>query len=258
MANRPDPQRGAKRETSAHKRRLASPLAWLRKVLFSPLRLVRQGTQLRLKLKADLDPSTEREKPPKHALAAAWRALRRFFFSPLALERRLGKVHVTLKPETMPAAVAQESEPKHAEAQLLSAVQGELKALLSQRPDTRSILRHLAVLETQLHREGLDALESLPLEVLGKALEQLESLSKDFGSPGLGTLRSRLQLALLKREEAGQRLERGNDFLSDFGVGRKVLVNEVTPSNFDPWRSTLPAPEQDQSAAPPPPPDPRR
>lgn len=257
MTHRPDPHRGPKRTDSMPGRRSGSVLAWLWKLWFSPLRLVRRGNKLHLSLETGHDPAAEREPPPKHALAAAWRGLRRLFFSPLGLDRRHGKLHVALKPEVPPAVVAQEPEPAQAQAQLLSAMQAELKALLSQRPDTRRILRHLALLEAQLQRDGLGAFEDLPLDVLGRALEQLESLSEDFGSPGLGALRSRLQLALFKREESGPQTDRVNDFLSDFGVGQKVLVNEVTPSYFDPWRSTLPASDAAQGSAPKPEPEPK-
>jgi len=184
-------------------------------------------------------------------VVGAWRAVRRLFFSPLILNRKQGKLHVALQPDPSEA-VAAAAQSQGAEAEGLASMRSELKALLNQRPDTRRILRHLAVLETQLQREGLGALETLPLEVLGRAQEQLESLREDFGTPGLGALHSRLQLALIQREEAVSQADRSNDFLSDFGVGQKVIVNEVTPSNFDPWRSTVPAPDAAPGGAPPP------
>lgn len=208
MDRRPDRQTGTQRDAAARARRSPSLRAWL-----------------------------------WASLVDALRALRRLFFSPLTLNRRQGKLQVALEPEAAPAAAATELAPDSIETQEVSAMRTELKALLSQRPDTRSALRHLAVLETQLKRDGLVAFDILPLDVLGRAQEQLESLTEDFGSPGLGALHSRLQLALLKRDEAGPPTDRGDPFLSDFGVGQKVLVDEVTPSNFDSWRSTLPAPD---------------
>ncbi|MBB5205036.1 hypothetical protein HNQ51_002355 [Inhella inkyongensis] len=173
-------------------------------------------------------------------VARALRSVVRLFFSPLTLDRRQGKLRVALQVDPQEVLEPQAPQPLSAEAELLVRMRGELKTLLSQRPDTRRVLRHLAVLETQLQREGLDAIERLPPEVLGRATEQLESLREHFDTPGLVALHSRLRLALIQREEAVPPESRSNDFLSDFGVGQRVIVNEDTPSNFDAWRNTLP------------------
>jgi len=88
---------------------------------------------------------------------------------------------------------------RQARAQL-ELVQQQLKVLLDEFPGSRVTLRQLVFVETALQKKGLKALHKLPLPVLQKALEQLESLVTNWSPAGLANLRSRMAVAIIDRE----------------------------------------------------------
>ncbi|MEO5733709.1 MAG: hypothetical protein ABIN96_17035, partial [Rubrivivax sp.] len=66
--------------------------------------------------------------------------------------------------------------------------------------DTRPTLRHLVFVEHALAKKGLRALHKLPLDVLQRALEQLEGMVTNWSPTGLASLRSRMAVAIIDRE----------------------------------------------------------
>jgi hypothetical protein len=80
---------------------------------------------------------------------------------------------------------------------------GELAQCLDADPDIRPELRHLAYLETALLQQGLLALDTVPLDVLHKALDQFEGLVSNWAPRGLATLRSKMAVALNERSASG-------------------------------------------------------
>ena len=80
-------------------------------------------------------------------------------------------------------------------------MQQQLAELLDDLPETRETLRHLVFVEQALARKGLRALNRLPVDVLKRALEQLEGLVVNWSPVGLATLRSRIAVALIERED---------------------------------------------------------
>ena len=76
----------------------------------------------------------------------------------------------------------------------------QLRALLAEMPQARQTLRHLVFVEQALARKGLRALHKLPLEVLQRALEQLEGLVTNWSPVGLASLRSKMAVAIIDRE----------------------------------------------------------
>ncbi|HJV63541.1 MAG TPA: hypothetical protein VJ743_21505 [Albitalea sp.] len=77
----------------------------------------------------------------------------------------------------------------------------ELRQLLAQHSAARQLMRHLAYLERTLKLAGPDGLGGLPLDVLQKALAQLEGLVSDWSSPGLAQLRLQLTMVIADKEE---------------------------------------------------------
>ena len=130
-----------------------------------------------------------------------------FFKHDLALRRDAAGLQIVLeaRPATPkePGKKAKNGKPapvqREQEARALMLEQ--LSALLAEVPSTRSALRHLAFVEQALHRKGLRALDKLPLEMLKPALEQLESLVTNWSPVGLASLRSKMAVAIIDREQ---------------------------------------------------------
>ena len=79
-------------------------------------------------------------------------------------------------------------------------MQAQLAELLSELPETRHTMRQLAFVEQALNKKGLRALHKLPLDVLQRALEQLEGLVTNWAPVGLASLRSKMAVCILDRE----------------------------------------------------------
>lgn len=88
------------------------------------------------------------------------------------------------------------------EKQELALVVDQLSALLAEYPEARSTLRHLVFVEGAVRKKGLKILHKLPLDVLQRALEQLEGLVTNWSPEGLANLRSKMAVAILDREHA--------------------------------------------------------
>jgi hypothetical protein len=115
-----------------------------------------------------------------------------------------GRVRVMLEDRT--TAPVRERLPTRAELaarkaqQEFQLMQQQLAELLDDLPETRSTLRHLVFVDKALARKGLRALQTLPVEVLQRALEQLEGLVVNWSPVGLAALRSRIAVAIIDRE----------------------------------------------------------
>jgi hypothetical protein len=115
-----------------------------------------------------------------------------------------GAVRVVLQERPGPAALDQ--PPTRAELaarkaqQEFNLMQQQLAELLNDLPETRTTLRHLDFVEKALARKGLRALQKLPVDVLQRALDQLEGLVVNWSPVGLAALRSRIAVAIIDRE----------------------------------------------------------
>jgi hypothetical protein len=147
------------------------------------------------------------------------RALRRFtlalrrvfaavFTQHLSLHRADDGVRVVLRDKPMLPAKAQ--PPSRAElaarkeSQDFALLRMQLADLLNDLPETRSALRHLVFVEQALARKGLRALDKLPLDVVRRALDQLEGLVVNWSPAGLAMLRSRMAVAIIRRDQLGE------------------------------------------------------
>ncbi len=130
----------------------------------------------------------------------------------------------------------------------LDDMQRELRALLAQHEKTRLLMRHLAYLERALRLSGTDALETLPYEVIHKALAQLEGLVSDWSSPGLAELRLRLSMLCADKEPdlapKPPPPPTPKAIVADLLASQRVQVSEATEAEFESaqkrWRGTTP------------------
>jgi hypothetical protein len=134
--------------------------------------------------------------PLKHAVLA-------FFKHDLSLRREDGVVRLVLEdrlalPAGKPPSRAEQTALK--DKQELAQARAELAQILDEDPATRSTLRHLAFVEHALEKKGWRCLHKVPLEVLHKALEQLEGLVTNWSPTGLACLRSKMAVAVIDRE----------------------------------------------------------
>lgn len=131
------------------------------------------------------------------------RALRAFFQDDVVLRREAGRVQVALAerrpPERERAPTRAEKQSRKEQAELALAREA-LAALLDEDATLRSSMRHLAFVEHALEKKGWRGLYKVPLEMLQRALEQLESLVTNWSSEGLACLRSKMAVAVLDRE----------------------------------------------------------
>lgn len=137
--------------------------------------------------------------PIRHAAAA-------FFKHDLALRRDPAGLQIVLEPKPPAAEPRKAKKPSRADAAALKEKQElvlilqQLQELLDEVPDTRAALRHLVFVEQALQKKGLRALHKLPLDVLKRALEQLEGLVTNWSPVGLANLRSKVAVAIIDRE----------------------------------------------------------
>jgi hypothetical protein len=78
----------------------------------------------------------------------------------------------------------------------------ELTRALDEHEDGRMVFRHLARFERKFAKGGLRTLEAVPVEQLRRALADFESLVRNWSSPSLADLRSRMAVTLADRTSA--------------------------------------------------------
>jgi hypothetical protein len=125
-----------------------------------------------------------------------------FFKHDLAVRREGAQVRLVLeeRPAEGRAKESRVEQSQRKEKEELAQMRAELAALLNELPETRLTLRHLVFVEQALAKKGLRALHKVPLDVLQRALEQLEGLVTNWSPVGLANLRSKMAVAVLDRE----------------------------------------------------------
>lgn len=127
-----------------------------------------------------------------------------FFARDLSLRRGEAGVEIVLaerdhrgKPVVKASRAELQQRKERSELELM---QQQLAAVLDELPETRHTLRHLVFVEHALSRKGWRALHKLPLDVLQRALDQLEGLVQNWSPEGLANLRSKMAVAIIDRE----------------------------------------------------------
>ena len=133
--------------------------------------------------------------PLRHAAAA-------FFKHEVAVRREGDSVRLVLeeRPRERQRQPSRTEIAARKEKEELTQMRVELAALLNELPETRQTMRHLVFVEQALAKKGLRALHKVPLDVLQRALEQLEGLVVNWSPAGLANLRSKMAVAVLDRE----------------------------------------------------------
>jgi hypothetical protein len=161
-----------------------------------------------------------------------------FFKHDVALRRAEGGMHIVLEQRPRKG---QPKEPSRAELaarkdkQDLELMRTQLAALLDEVPETRQALRHLVFVEQAVAKKGLRSLHKLPLDVLQRGLEQLESLVTNWSPVGLASLRSKMAVAILDREHM--------DPEAEADAYRTAAVLDATPAP----PPVLQAPQEERS-----------
>jgi hypothetical protein len=156
-----------------------------------------------------------------------------FFRYEVALRREGSAVHVGLEERPRPEAARRRRVDVAAqhEQEALALIRAELSALLNEQPATRETMRHLVFVEQALARKGLRALHKIPVDLLQRALEQLEGLVTNWSPVGLANLRSKMAVAIIDRRHdnpgavagmpAGGREDGGLEFLPELPVAAR-------------------------------------
>lgn len=112
----------------------------------------------------------------------------------------------------------------------LALMRTELRMLMKRHSQARSLARHLAYFERAMQQFGARAFDEVPVDVLRKALIQIEFLVTNWSALGLAEVRSRLAIALSDREAEIA----GEESVQDLRnlKGHAVSVQDATVSQF--------------------------
>jgi hypothetical protein len=147
------------------------------------------------------------------------RWVHRFFSRPLKLKRIGLQLHVVFDASRMEAPTS--SKPSgRGESLRLGHV--ALQALLVEHRDARHVLPHLNHLEQALARNGSRALIELPVKVLQRALDQLDTIASGSQAAALLPLRLRVEESIRQRTPVNLRGDIAN-----------VEVRETSVSKYD-------------------------
>lgn len=127
------------------------------------------------------------------------KAVRAFFTADVKLQRGRRGLVVVLDDGARAAAKAA-AAPESRQQRELRCIQDSLATLLDEQEGNRQALRHLAFVEHALQRAGTRAFDKIPLDVMRRAHAQLDGLVTNWSDEGLAALRSKLAVALSRRE----------------------------------------------------------
>ena len=147
------------------------------------------------------------------------RWIRRFFSRPLKLKRIGLQWHVVFDASRMEAPTS--SKPA-SRGEALRLAHLALQALLIEHRDVRHVMPHLGHLEQALARHGSRALVDLPVKVLQRAMDQLETIETGTHVEALLPLRLRVEESVRLRTPVNLRGDIAN-----------VEVRETSVSQYD-------------------------
>jgi hypothetical protein len=115
----------------------------------------------------------------------------------------------------------------------------DLDAVLSQHANSRQVMRYVTVLERALQKKGRKVIEELPIELIRKALEQLNTLGTHRELAGISLLRSKAAISIAQREHRMTQ----RDQLRKQAEREKIHVEDATHSDFmfatDEWERSF-------------------
>jgi hypothetical protein len=169
-------------------------------------------------------PAAVSARPSKNAAPAKrgfhpLRWVQRFFARPLKLKRIGLQWHVVFDASRMEAPTS--SKPS-GRGEALRVAHLALQALLREHEDARHVVPHLSYLEQALARHGSRALVELPIKVLKRAMDQLDTIQGGARSDELMPLRLRVEESIRQRSPVNLRGDIAN-----------VEVRDASASQFD-------------------------
>jgi hypothetical protein len=171
----------------------------------------------------------------KSQLGSSIQTVRRFLQRPVSVAR--GNLTLGV-PASSLRAQAREEKRRH-----LRLMAGDLNRLFGQHPASRQLMRHLDLVERTLRRGGVEALETLPVRVIRKALDELERLVWDWSPAGLAELRSRMAV-MVKTRPAETRTETAMRESQELDTVHDADVTEVEHAMYEAtersWAGTRP------------------
>ncbi len=195
--------------------------------------------------------------PISRLLAPLRQVAAAFFKHDVALRREHGRLEVVLQERSAKPgkrAPSREDQARRKEKQELDLVRQQLATLLDELPETRDTMRHLVFVEQAIARKGLRALHRVPLDVLQRALEQLEGLVTNWSPEGLANLRSKMAVAIIDREHMDPEAEVDSyrtAAVLDQGVtvSEHGALDEIPPEPAAPVAAAAAQPEPSEEAA---------
>lgn len=135
-------------------------------------------------------------------ISALKKAVLAFFRHDVVLQRDEEGVHLLFedRKNAVPRPPTRAQRAAQKERAELDRSRAALAALLDVDATLRSGLRQLAFVEHALEKKGWRGLHKIPLDVLQKALEQLEQMVQNWSDEGLACLRSKMAVAVIDRE----------------------------------------------------------
>jgi len=140
------------------------------------------------------------------------RWIKKFFSRPLKLKRIGLQWHVVFDVSRMAAPTS--SRPA-GRGEALRLAHLALQALLVEHRDARQVMPHLSHLEQALGRQGSRALIDLPVKLLQRALDQLETIQSGAQAAALVPLRLRVEEAVRQRTPVNLRGDIANVEVTD-------------------------------------------
>ena len=131
------------------------------------------------------------------------RAARAVFVEDLRLQRDERGVRLVLQSHAGPVVdPAERLRRRHAERARaeIELIRKELAGVFNGMPGARRALPHLAYIDAELAAHGLAMLDSVALNLMKHALQELENAVINWSPSGLATLRSKLAVAVRERE----------------------------------------------------------
>lgn len=139
---------------------------------------------------------------PSRIVRALSAGVTAFFKHDVALQRADDGMRIVLQERVRPAQLSPREEMaarrRQEDHQLMVR---QLSDLLNELPSTRRTMRPLVMVEEAVAKKGLAALDKIPVDLLQRALEQFEGLVTNWSPVGLATLRSKMAVAIIERED---------------------------------------------------------
>lgn len=150
------------------------------------------------------------------------RWVKKFFSRPLKLKRIGLQWHVVFDVSRMMAPTSSTRPGGRGEALRMAHL--ALQALLVEHRDARQVMPHLSHLEQALGRQGSRALAELPVKLLQRALDQLDTIQSAAQAEALVPLRLRVEEAVRQRTPVNLRGDIANVEVTDASAS---LYDEV-------------------------------